>query len=89
MGVMCVRVRGVGCGAGKRSVSGELSGQALSPRFLAGWCMAVDGRWTGVQAGNQIEGGKAGGQELAEHTRLTRPICSPSTRSSWLSAHLS
>lgn len=28
-------------------------------------------------------------RSLAEHTQLTRPICSPNTRSSWLSAHLS
>lgn len=52
---MCVHVRGVGCGAGSRSVSGELSGQALSPWFLAGRYMAVDGQWAGVQVGNQIE----------------------------------
>ena len=72
VGVMCVRVRGIGCGAGSRSVSGELSGQAFSAQFLEGWCMAVDGRWTGVQARTQIQG-REGRRPGAGRAHLTHP----------------
>lgn len=74
---------------------GRESGVQVGTQTEAGRLRALCGGGPWCDSAFGMEGSDTGGGEkqaarsLAEHTQLTRPICSPNTRSSWLSAHLS